>query len=221
MRQDVRRRGEAAEAHDKGAPEGETVPMRSVRQVLQDGGIPQDPPEAAQQTFHLRHMRHLEGLRLRSAPAQEEAQSGVRDALRDLQEGLLHESNAGTASTHAHRREAVRLQGVQHTVRERGVSQHARKVARRAGEAQVQHLQLRELLEGRAEGAPQDTHRRESDHLRALRQIRQQQDVPADTHAHTLGREAARLRDVRQGIQRKEVPDCSPADAYRRETVRV
>lgn len=71
VRQGLYRRGETPETHDKGASTGETVSVRSVRKVLQDRGVPEDPSEAAQQTFHLRHMRYLEGLRIRSASTQE------------------------------------------------------------------------------------------------------------------------------------------------------
>jgi len=64
MRQGFRRRGEAAKAHDKGAPERKAVPVRLMRQMLQDRGILEDSSEAAQQTIYLRHMWHLEGLRI-------------------------------------------------------------------------------------------------------------------------------------------------------------
>lgn len=81
MRQNVRGRREAEEAHDQSSPEGETLSVRTLRQVLQNGGVSEDASEATQQTFHMRHLWHLEGVRLRSAPAQEEAQRGIRDPL--------------------------------------------------------------------------------------------------------------------------------------------
>lgn len=138
-----------------------------------------------------------------------------------MQQGILHEANARATLAHAHRRETVRLQGVQDSVCERGLSQHAREVSRRAGEAQVQYMQFRELLESRVKDASENTHGRESDHVRGVRQVREQQELSPDSHAHTLGLEAARLRDVRQGVQRAEVFDCASTNSHRRETVRV
>lgn len=67
--------------------------MRAVRENIQDSGVPQDSLEAAQQKIHLRHLRRFQGVQLRPKAAQEEAQSGVRDALSPLQQGLLHKAN--------------------------------------------------------------------------------------------------------------------------------
>lgn len=55
----------------------------------------------------------------------------------------------------------------------------------------MQRVQLRELLEGGFEGAPQDTHGGESHHLRDLRQVGLEQSLSADPYAYTLGGEAA------------------------------
>lgn len=84
VRQNFPRWGEVEEAHDQGASEGETVPMRPLQQMLQNGRILEDPSEAAQQTIHLRHMRYIQGVGLRFKIAQEEAQRGIRDSLRDM-----------------------------------------------------------------------------------------------------------------------------------------
>lgn len=58
--------------------------MRPLQQMLQNGRILEDPSETAQQTIHLRHMRYIQGVGLRFKIAQEEAQRGVRDSLRDM-----------------------------------------------------------------------------------------------------------------------------------------
>lgn len=50
----------------------------------------------------------------------------------------------------------------------------------------MQCLQLRELLEGRSEGASEDSHRGEFDHVRDLREVGVQQGVPSGTHENTL-----------------------------------
>lgn len=84
MRQNVPRRGEAEEAHDQSTSERETLSVRALQQMLQNGRILEDSSEAAQQAVHVRHLRYLEGIRLRFATAQEEAQRGVRDSLRDM-----------------------------------------------------------------------------------------------------------------------------------------
>lgn len=58
--------------------------MRSLQQMLQNGGILEDSSEATQQAIHVRYLRYIQGIRLRFATAQEEAQRGVRDSLRDM-----------------------------------------------------------------------------------------------------------------------------------------
>lgn len=82
-------------------------------------------------------------------------------------------------------------------------------------------MQFRELLEGGFEGAPKDTHRWESHHLRDLRQIGLEQGLSPNSYAYTLGGEAARVRSVRQSVQRSEISDRTPENAHGRKTVRV
>lgn len=136
--------------------------------------------------------------------------SGTAGNLRRLRQDLPQQQLPVRASEVRALQGQVRVPDLQEADGEPGESQRAHAQAARApGERRVRGVRQDVLAEQQAEGAHEDSHRRQAVQLHRLQQVVRSQNRAEATPAHSHGYQAVRLRYLRQSLHAEAGPDQS------------